>query len=60
MLVVFKGLPVVVISSLKARAFQKNSKRKIIRGTVVVRYKLYWNGRARVVTIKQGKMAVGE
>lgn len=47
----FKGLPVVAIFSLKAKAFQKNSKRKIIRGTVVVRYKLCWNGRAGVVSM---------
>lgn len=58
----FKGLPVTVISTLKAEAFQKHGKIKIIRGTVVVRYKLYWNDRVRVMTIlkKQGKIAVGE
>jgi len=41
-----------VISSLKAKALQKNSKRKIIRGTVVTKYKLYWNGRAGVITVR--------
>lgn len=58
----FKGLPVIVIATLKAKAFQKHGKIKIIRGTVVVRYELYWNDRARVMTVlkKQGKTAVGE